>query len=70
MNWAKFLSREFLVSLTLIVIATVALFTGVCTFVEWASACGGFAAWWMGALTVQKIKASNGGSTGSDSSAQ
>lgn len=56
MDWSKFLSREFLVSLTLIVIATIAMFTGVCNFNEWAMACGGFAGWWMGMLTVQKWK--------------
>lgn len=65
-SWTKFLSREFIVSLILITVATVALFLGVCSFVEWASACGGFAAWWMGALTVQKIKAN--GSTETSSS--
>jgi len=56
MEWSKFLSREFLISLALIAIATIGLFKGVATFIEWTAACGGFCAVWMGALTVQKIK--------------
>ena len=58
---SKFLSREFLIALSLTVVATVAMFTGKCNFVEWSAACGGYSAIWMGALTVQKIKANGNG---------
>ena len=56
MDWSKYLSREFLVSLSLIVVATCAMFTGKASFIEWASASGGFVAIWATALTVQKAK--------------
>lgn len=44
MDWAKFLSREFLIAVVLIIIASVAMFVGMVTFEIWAAACGGFAA--------------------------
>jgi uncharacterized membrane protein YfcA len=53
----KYLSREFLLALALMVIATVALFTmGKVGFVEWAAACGGFVGIYTGGKTLQKIK--------------
>jgi hypothetical protein len=56
MNWSKFFSREFLYAMALTTVATVAMFYGRATFVEWAAASGGFAGYWMTTLTVQKVK--------------
>lgn len=61
MDWTKFLSREFLIGLILIVVATVALFADKAGFLEWAGACGGFVAIWSGAKTYREVKA-NGAS--------
>ena len=56
-DWKKFLSREFLVSLGLIVVATIGLFMlDKVGFTEWAAACGGFVGIWTAGLTVQKLK--------------
>jgi len=62
MDWRKFLSREFLVSLALMVVASVALFTmDKVSFTEWAAACGGFVAIWTTGITIQKVKKVAGG---------
>jgi len=53
----KYFSREFLLAVALMVVATVALFTmPKVSFVEWAAAVGGFVAIYTGGKTVQKIK--------------
>lgn len=54
----KYLSREFLLALALMVVATVALFTmEKVGFVEWAAAVGGFVTIYTTGKTFQKIKA-------------
>lgn len=57
MDWAKFLSREFLIGVVLIIIATVALFIDRAGFIEWAGACGGFVAIWSTTKAYREIKA-------------
>ena len=52
----KYLSREFLIPTALILIATVAMFIKICTFTEWAMACGVFYGWFGGNETVKAIK--------------
>ena len=61
MDWTKFLSREFLASVALIVTASVALFTGKAGFLEWAGACGGFVAIWSTTKAYREVRA-NGAS--------
>jgi len=62
MDWKKFLSREFLVSLALMVVASVALFTmDKVSFRDWTWACGIFVGIFVGGLTTQKIKGATGG---------
>lgn len=56
MKLSKFLSREFLIALALTVVATVALFVERCSFTEWTVASGAFAGYWMGNMTIQKVK--------------
>lgn len=53
---SKYLSREFMIGTALIVVATVLAFSGKATFIEWASACGGFCAIFSTSKTIQKIK--------------
>ena len=59
----KYLSREFIIAVALIIIATVAMFevlTGEnfgTVFVTWAGTVGGFAAIYTTGKTVQKVKA-------------
>jgi type IV secretory pathway VirB2 component (pilin) len=57
MDWTKFLSREFMVAVAAIIIASIALFTNKAGFVEWAAAVGGFVALFSGTQTIQKVKA-------------
>lgn len=53
----KYLSREFLLTIGLIVIATVFLFVSPETgLVVWAGACGGFLTAYITGKTFQKIK--------------
>lgn len=54
----KYLSREFLLCLSLAVTATVALFTmDKVGFTEWGVVTGGFLAAYITGKTVQKVKA-------------
>ncbi len=55
---AKYFSREFLIALGLIVLATIAMFVGLATFTEWTIACGGFLGAYITGKTVQKVKRS------------
>jgi hypothetical protein len=53
----KYLSREFLLALALIVIGTVAMFTmPKVGYTEWAASVGGFIAIYTTGKTFQKIK--------------
>ena len=58
----KLFEREAYIPIALIVIATAALFTEKASFLEWASACGGFAAVASGGILLKKrIEAGDGG---------
>lgn len=62
MDWTKYLSREFLLAVVLIISATVIAFKIITTdnfdavFIRWAAACGVFAAIYTGGKTIQKVK--------------
>ena len=54
-GWLKKLfEREAYIPIALIIVASIALFTGAASFVEWASACGGFAAVASGGILLKK----------------
>ena len=54
----RYLSREFILCLSLAVVATVALFTmNKVGFTEWGAVTGGFLAAYITGKTVQKVKA-------------
>jgi len=59
MDWTKFLSREFIAVMFLLVSATAALFwmPKHVGFVVWAGACGGFLSVLVGGIVTTKIKA-------------
>ena len=57
-DWLKKLfDREAWVPLALIAIATVAMFAGMASFVEWSASCGGFAAVMTAGLHLKKKEA-------------
>ena len=56
MDWRKFLSREFLVAIALMIVATVALFVERMDASQWTIACGAFIGTYTAAKTVQKLK--------------
>jgi hypothetical protein len=51
----KFFEREAYIPMILIIISTIALFTGMCVFQEWAWASGSFVGVALSAITVRKI---------------
>jgi len=53
---SKYLSREFLLTLGLIAIATIALFLLPASLTEWGMVTGAFLLTYAGAKTVQKVK--------------
>jgi len=61
-DWSKFLSREFLVSILVMAVASVFVYIFGSRTPEsvgemlwwWTASVGGFAAWWMGNITIQK----------------
>lgn len=57
MDWKKFVTREFLIAVALIIVASVALFTmDKVSFQEWAWACGAFVGIFTSGITAQKLK--------------
>ena len=50
----KLFAREAWVAIVLLVVATVAMFAGQATFVEWAAACGGFVSILQAGLYLKK----------------
>jgi len=53
----KYISREFIMAMSLIITASVALFIlPKVGFVEWSAACAGFSAIYTSGKTIQKVK--------------
>uniref|UniRef100_A0A6H1ZT16 Uncharacterized protein n=1 Tax=viral metagenome TaxID=1070528 RepID=A0A6H1ZT16_9ZZZZ len=57
----KFFEREAYIPIALVIIASIAMFTGRATFQEWAWSSGGFCGIGLGALTVRKAIVDNRG---------